>query len=943
MNDAWVPSLPSPPQPASNPFPPGNTWNSVAGCSVSPDQPSFVYGVVITGIPAAIGAPYAWSITLNDGSTPPNFSIDHYDASGNLLGHPLTFSGVDGSARFNNSVTAVALTITTGQLVVPSLDQLTIPGGPIGSYLGSASPSGALAWFNLPAPVIPTDAPSDGNLYGRVNGGWSSGGTFTQPLYIYGANNLALVGPNQTQRAILAGTGTSSATASWRWQMVLADQTSESGANSGSNFALNAISDSGSLMPGPSALAITRANNAAVFGGVVTVPGQIGGAVPSIIVNKAASGQNSAIAGQLNGANRWTLSLADPSGELGGNLGSNFTITRYTDAGATNGLPPLQISRQTGNTTFNYGLTVTGVLTLAAPANLSIGGGSPDQVLTTDGAGNLSWSTVTGGGAGGVDEAPQDGTTYARNDANWVHLTSADITDWATQLANYYPTSNPAGYQTAAQVTAALQPYALSSSLSAYLPLTAGPTAPLTGVLFSSNYVMLNGPGNARAIAGATSGNVPRWALYPGDATAESGANAGSNFTLTSYSDTGAVLGNPLAINRATSVATFMTLPSFPGGSNGQALTTNGAGALSWAGPYALPASVPNPSTTLPLADGTAAVGTATTYARADHVHPVVYMGDNRIINGDMRIDQRNNGASGTANGVYTVDRWYFNCSASTYGSWGQNLNAIATPVGFPYYLGFTSSSAHTIAAGDYTQFNQAFEADAVSDFAFGTANARSVTLSFWVYSSKTGTFSGGIQNYAGTRSYPFSYSIPTANTWTFITVTIPGDTAGTWVMSGNGGALVVIFDIGTGTTHRGPANVWASANYGGVTGAQSIINTNAATWYVTGVKLEVGSIATPFNRQSLAKSMADCQRYYQSHSNWFVGGWQSSGGNANITLPIPWMRAAPSVSFIDTGYSNGSNLQTWGITNGDIALAVTITATGNGQATFNCNLSAEL
>ena len=160
--------------------------------------------------------------------------------------------------------------------------------------------------------------------------------------------------------------------------------------------------------------------------------------------------------------------------------------------------------------------------------------------------------------------------------------------------------------------------------------------------------------------------------------------------------------------------------------------------------------------------------------------------------------------------------------------------------------------------------FAQPIEADAVSDLQWGTAGAQPATLSFWADSSLTGTFSGAIRNAAGTRTYAFTYSIPVASTWTKIAITIPGDTAGTWVMSGNAAALTLDFDLGSGVNFRGAANAWASAGYIGVTGTQSVLSVNGAVLAVTGVKLEIGNVATPYNRQSLAKSMADCQRYYQ-------------------------------------------------------------------------------
>ena len=279
---------------------------------------------------------------------------------------------------------------------------------------------------------------------------------------------------------------------------------------------------------------------------------------------------------------------------------------------------------------------------------------------------------------------------------------------------------------------------------------------------------------------------------------------------------------------------------------------------------HGIQTSVPAASTTTPAMNGTAAVGTGTTWARADHVHPtdVRIIGDSRIINGDMLRDQRNNGASGSANG-YTVDRWRYSGSQPAKGAWQQVAGFPAQ--GFPYALAFTSTSAYAVVAADVFAFLQVIEADMVSDFAWGTAQAQPVTLSFWVQSTLTGTFSGSIRNAADTRSYPFTFSIPVASTPTKISITIPGDTGGTWVMSGNNGALNVVFSLGAGSTGSGPANAWASANYISASGAVSVVGTNGAVFWLTGVKLEIGSVATPYNRQSLAASMADCQRYYQS------------------------------------------------------------------------------
>ena len=286
---------------------------------------------------------------------------------------------------------------------------------------------------------------------------------------------------------------------------------------------------------------------------------------------------------------------------------------------------------------------------------------------------------------------------------------------------------------------------------------------------------------------------------------------------------------------------------------------------------------------------------------------------DNRLINGDMRIDQRNGGASGTA-ASYTVDRWSAGLTQAGRLTWGQNMAGLTGPSLFPYCLGSTSSGAYTLVAGDTFYVCQIIEADMVSDFAWGTANAQPVMLSFWVYANtNTGLYGGSVKNGASTRSYPFTYSIPTIGVWTKIIVPIPSDTTGTWTMKGNGGALQLTFSYGTGATYSGPANAWASGNYNSASGVLNIFTgVNNGLW-ITGVKLEIGSVATSYNRQSLAKSMADCQRYFQFATF-------GLGGNATATattvtyvqsLPVS-MRATPTITPTE---SNAVNMATRVIT----------------------------
>ncbi len=320
------------------------------------------------------------------------------------------------------------------------------------------------------------------------------------------------------------------------------------------------------------------------------------------------------------------------------------------------------------------------------------------------------------------------------------------------------------------------------------------------------------------------------------------------------------------------------------------------------------------PSSTPPLVDGTAAVGTGTTWARGDHVHPTDtsgWLGDSRLINGDFRIDQRHGGSFGNSPSDWAVDRWLFSGVTGGDMSYGRNLNSVTGPPGFPNCLGFQTTSVGTVpVAGAYYCF-QPIEGDLVSDFAWGTASAQPVTLSFWARSSLTGQFSGVVGTRiflnTGATTYPFIYTINVANTWERKTITIPVPPSGTWTLSGNLGAMVVEFALGTGSNYLVPANTWVTQAGAGAalcaTGSVHLKNTNNATLYLTGLKLEVGSVATPYNRQSLTKSLADCQRYCLKLGgvrsfDLVVQGYVTAPNPLGITVGYPSsMRATPTVT----------------------------------------------
>ena len=280
--------------------------------------------------------------------------------------------------------------------------------------------------------------------------------------------------------------------------------------------------------------------------------------------------------------------------------------------------------------------------------------------------------------------------------------------------------------------------------------------------------------------------------------------------------------------------------------------------------------------------------------------------GRNRIINGDMRIDQRNAGASITtaAGNNFPVDRWIvFDAVGSKFTS--QRESSIV-PSRFTNSLRVTSSAATTPGSADYYFVCQRIEGFNAADLGFGSASAQSITVSFWVRSSLTGTFSGSIGNTSFTRAYPFTYSISSANTWEQKSVTIPGDTSGTWATDNTSG-LQVVFDLGSGSSRQGTAGAWTSSDHRAVTGSVQVVATNGATFYITGVQLEAGSVATPFERRSYGQELSLCERYYEMNTTTqdLYRSYQSysSGSSSWAYLWKTEKRVAPTVTYSQTNF----------------------------------------
>ena len=282
-------------------------------------------------------------------------------------------------------------------------------------------------------------------------------------------------------------------------------------------------------------------------------------------------------------------------------------------------------------------------------------------------------------------------------------------------------------------------------------------------------------------------------------------------------------------------------------------------------------------------------------------------------------IDQRNNGASvGTGSGisVFFVDRWSGLYSQTNKFTAQQNGGSASLPEGFTNYLRITSSSTYSVGASEQFNLIHVIEGFNVADFGWGSASAQTVTLSFRVRSSLTGTFGGCLHNTGKSRAYPFTYTINAANTWETKTITVSGDISGTWNTT-NGAGLYINFGLGVGSSVSAAAGSWTGAgNIFGATGAVSVVGTSGATFDVTGVQLEKGSVATPFDFRSIGQETALCQRYCFVYSAAFgvnsraavAGNYAANTAFPTLYLPVP-LRGSPSITVSAASHFNTEQL----------------------------------
>ena len=297
----------------------------------------------------------------------------------------------------------------------------------------------------------------------------------------------------------------------------------------------------------------------------------------------------------------------------------------------------------------------------------------------------------------------------------------------------------------------------------------------------------------------------------------------------------------------------------------------------------------------------------------------------NKIINGHMMIDQRYAGAA-TANTIndYTLDRWTVQQGNSHYGklvaqqvqsanSSASNYESGSAPAGFVNSLKITSQSAYTLVSGDYYCIQHKIEGNNVADLNWGTANAVNITLSFWTKSSLTGSFSVVVSNNSENYCYPITYTINSANTWEYKTITIPAPTSGTWLKD-NGLGVRIYFGLGAASYTSAPGS-WTATQTIQATGTTSVVSTSGATFYLTGVQFEKSSTASSFEFRSIQKELMLCQRYYFKISGTSGAGIMTIAGNGTASAGnILWfpvaMRSSPTWSSSGLtlyGYTSGS------------------------------------
>jgi hypothetical protein len=538
----------------------------------------------------------------------------------------------------------------------------------------------------------------------------------------------------------------------------------------------------------------------------------------------------------------------------GGSPGGSNTQVQFNDSGSFGGDTGFTYDKTTDAVTIGVASTSTGALKLANASSANL-------VTVQSGNNSAAWSMTLPTSAGTNGYLLQ---TDGSGVTSWVTPPATGLTVGSTAISGgtsgriLYDNAGTLGEKTVTgtgDVVLATSPTLVTPTLgvaSATSVNKVAITAPATGstltiadgkTLTASNTLTFTGT-DSSSVAFGTGGTV----AYTGGTLAQFASTTSAQLAGVISDETGSG-----ALVFGTS-PTFTTSAIFPAGSvSAPGITTTGDTNTGIYFPAADSVSITTGGAAALTVSSSQNVSVAGTLAMGSSFLR------NRIINGDMRIDQRAAGTVTPTSGGYRIDRFETTAPAASKYSVQQSSTA---PTGFVNSLLITSLSAYTVGASEAFVIQQQIEGTNISDLAWGTASAKTVTLSFWVRSSLTGTFGGSLRNSDNSRSYPFSYTISSAGTWEQKSVTIAGDTTGTWLTT-TGSGIKTAFSFGAGATVSGTAGSWAAANYSSATSATSVVGTNGATFYITGVQLEVGSAATPFERLNYQQQLSQCQRYY--------------------------------------------------------------------------------
>ena len=351
------------------------------------------------------------------------------------------------------------------------------------------------------------------------------------------------------------------------------------------------------------------------------------------------------------------------------------------------------------------------------------------------------------------------------------------------------------------------------------------------------------------------------------------------------------------------------------------------------------------PGTLLPLMNAKPAlVGVSTNFSREDHVHPVdtsrapfdamAYSG--LQINGAMEVSQERGTGVATVSGNYICDGWKMSFAGSMAVN-GQQAPATVVPGFTNVLVSAVPTGQASLGASDFAIIFQQIEGLRTARLAWGTASAQPITIGFWSGHHRTGLYSGSVRNSATNRSYAFTYTQAAADVWQYNIITIPGDTAGTWLTDNTTGILLD-FSMGAGSNFTAPsANAWLAGNYQAAPGQINAVAATSDVFRLTGVTVHPGTEApsaarSPFVMRTVMQELETCKRYYQSYATMLATGYGLAGSIIYFWIPLcPTMRANPTGSFPGLSTSNATSFTLFSANQNSMSYSFVTPAQGVG------------